>query len=175
MCERVSSDDNPSLILMNYDQTRLAVTNLFFVPKHFFVSEIIQERKPLTATARRAGWVGCNILLNRIPDAGKIYLIRNSVQIAKKYVLDQWKATAFLREQEGPARGWLLEVMKCVDLIGRREFDLAEVYSQEGVLHALYPGNQNVRPKIRQQLQVLRDKGYIEFLGRGRYRRRFEN
>jgi hypothetical protein len=27
-----------------------------------------------------------------------------------------------------------------------------------------------VRPKIRQQLQVLRDMGFLEFLGGGRYR-----
>ncbi|SRR6266436_6271728 len=36
----------------------LAVGNLFIVPKHFFVREIIEERKPLAVTARRAGWVG---------------------------------------------------------------------------------------------------------------------
>ena len=171
MCERVAATNNPSLVLMNYDPIGLAVTNLFFVPKHFFVREIIQERRPLAPTARRAGWVGCNILLGEIPDAGKIFWVRDGVQIARSVVLDQWRATAFLREQGEGARGWLLEVMKCVDLVGRREFDLADVYAQEARLHALYPGNQNVRPKIRQQLQVLRDHGYIEFLGRGRYRR----
>ena len=37
-------------------------------------------------------------------------------------------------------------------------------------LSRLYPGNHNVRPKIRQQLQVLRDRGWLEFVGRGRYR-----
>jgi hypothetical protein len=36
----------------------------------------------------------------------------------------------------------------------------------------LYPGNRNVRPKIRQQLQMLRDRGWLEFTGRGRYRLR---
>jgi len=65
-----------------------------------------------------------------------------------------------------------MEVMKCVDLIGRRDFTLDDVYAQEARLHALYPGNRNVRPKIRQQLQVLRDQGYIEFLGNGQYRLR---
>ena len=29
-----------------------------------------------------------------------------------------------------------------------------------------------IRDKIRQQLQVLRDLGFLEFLGGGRYRRR---
>ena len=31
---------------MNYDLKSLAVVNLFIVPKHFFVREIIEERKP---------------------------------------------------------------------------------------------------------------------------------
>jgi type II restriction enzyme len=62
--------------------------------------------------------------------------------------------------------------MKAVEAIGRPEFELDDVYRFEQRLGALYPGNNNVRPKIRQQLQVLRDHGYLEFLGRGRYRLR---
>jgi len=31
--------------------------------------------------------------------------------------------------------------------------------------------NKNIEAKIRQQLQFLRDKGFIEFLGRGKYRK----
>jgi hypothetical protein len=37
-------------------------------------------------------------------------------------------------------------------------------------LEDLHPANRHVRDKIRQQLQVLRDLGLIEFLGRGGYR-----
>jgi hypothetical protein len=59
--------------------------------------------------------------------------------------------------------------MKCVELIGRDTFDLDEVYAFEERLSALYPNNQHVKPKIRQQLQVLRDHGYLEFLSKGRY------
>lgn len=36
---------------------------------------------------------------------------------------------------------------------------------------ARYPANRHVRPKLRQQLQRLRDLGLIEFLGGGHYRR----
>jgi type II restriction enzyme len=60
--------------------------------------------------------------------------------------------------------------MKCVDAIGRQDFTLDDVYAQEDRLHRLYPANRNVRPKIRQQLQVLRDRRYLNFMGRGRYR-----
>jgi type II restriction enzyme len=59
-CERLAASNNPNLFLMNYDLKSLAVVNLFIVPKHFFVREIIEERKPLAITARRAGWIGSN-------------------------------------------------------------------------------------------------------------------
>jgi type II restriction enzyme len=49
---------------------------------------------------------------------------------------------------------------------------LDDVYAFEGELRSRYPQNKHVKPKIRQQLQVLRDKGYIDFLGNGRYRKR---
>jgi type II restriction enzyme len=32
-----------------------------------------------------------------------------------------------------------------------------------------YPNNNNIQAKIRQQLQILRDKGYLKFTGRGKY------
>ena len=44
-----------------------------------------------------------------------------------------------------------------------------EVYAFERHLGDLYPGNQNVKPKIRQQLQYLRDRGFIDFVSRGNY------
>ncbi|HEY4960878.1 MAG TPA: DpnI domain-containing protein [Terriglobales bacterium] len=57
-CARLAASNNPSLLLMNYDLKSLAVVNLFIVPKHFFVRDIIEEREPVAATARRAGWIG---------------------------------------------------------------------------------------------------------------------
>jgi len=71
MCERLAESNNPNLFLLKYDLKRFEVASLFVVPKQFFVREIIQERKRLAATARRAGWIGCNILLHQIPAAGK--------------------------------------------------------------------------------------------------------
>ena len=109
----------------------LQVRNVFVIPKHFFVREIIEERKPLAMTARRAGWVGCNILLNRIPLSGKVFFVRNGQVLPKEEVLSQWQRTLFLREERAEARGWLIEVMNCVDQIGKREFDLDDVYAFE--------------------------------------------
>jgi type II restriction enzyme len=38
------------------------------------------------------------------------------------------------------------------------------------VVQAKHPSNNNVKAKIRQQLQFLRDKGVLDFVGRGQYR-----
>ena len=171
-CERLVASNNPNLLLMNYDRKSLAVVNLFIVPKHFFVRDIIEERKPLAATARRAGWIGSNILLSKVPEAGKIHIVQNGVIRPKEAVLEEWQKTLFLRKESLEARGWLLDVLKCVESIGKREFTLDEVYAFERHLSGVYPGNQNVKPKIRQQLQFLRDQGLIEFVSRGYYRLR---
>ncbi len=107
-----------------------------------------------------------------MPLAGRIPLIRDSLHSPKAEVMARWHATLFLRETSQTARGWLLAVMGAVEAIGRPAFSLDEVYAHEARLAALYPGNNNVRPKIRQQLQVLRDRGWLEFGDRrGTYRR----
>ena len=166
-CERLAANNNPSLFLLNYDLKQLSVTNLVIVPKHFFVREIIAERKPLAATARRAGWIGSHILLSQIPRAGKIYIVRDGLPVPKDLVLEGWQKTLFLRDQGLEARGWLIEVMKCVETIGKTEFQIDDVYAFEDRLKAIYPNNRHVKQKIRQQLQVLRDLGYLDFVSRG--------
>jgi 2-iminoacetate synthase ThiH len=52
----------------------------------------------------------------------------------------------------------------------KMEFTLADVYVHAASLAKLHPANCHVQPKIRQQLQMLRDLGLLEFLGGGAYR-----
>jgi type II restriction enzyme len=111
-------------------------------------------------------------LLDRVPESGKIHMVKSGVIRPKDAVLEEWQKTLFLRAESLTTRGWLLDVMKCVESLGKRDFTLDEVYAFERHLCDLYPGNQNVKPKIRQQLQYLRDRGFIEFVSRGNYRLR---
>lgn len=171
MIERLRSSNNPNFFLLNYNLRNFEVLNFLVIPKHFFVPEIIEERKPLSQTARRAGWVGCNILLQSIPQTGKIFFVRNSRVEPKDSVLKNWQKTLFLRdEKEINAKGWLLDVMNCVEKLGNKEFSLDEVYAFENLLSKKHPDNKHIKDKIRQQLQVLRDKGYLKFINRGLYR-----
>jgi hypothetical protein len=55
--------------------------------------------------------------------------------------------TLFLRNESPETRGWLLDVMKCVETLGKRDFTLDEVYAFERHLGDLYPGNQKSNPR----------------------------
>jgi type II restriction enzyme len=171
MIERLQSDNNPNFFFLSYDKTTLGIKNFLTIPKYFFVPDIIERRKALNPTARRAGWVGCNIVMSNIPEFGKIFYVQNGIAISKNKVLDRWSQTEFVKEtRDFDAKGWVLDVLLCVERIKKEEFTLDEVYAFEGYLQAKHPLNNNVKPKIRQQLQFLRDRGLIEFVGRGRYR-----
>ena len=171
MIERLQGSNNPNFFLLNYDLRHFDVLNFLVIPKHFFVPDIIEKRKPLSLTARRAGWIGCNILLQSIPQTGKIFFVKNRQVEAKEKVLEEWKKTLFLREEkEISAKGWLLDIMNCVEKLGSREFSLDEIYAFENFLSKKHPENKHIKDKIRQQLQVLRDKNYLQFLGGGKYR-----
>jgi len=44
------------------------------------------------------------------------------------------------------------------------------VYSFEEYLSRLHPENKHIKDKIRQQLQTLRNKNYLDFISKGLYR-----
>lgn len=171
MIERLNSTNNPSFFFLNYNLQDYRVRNFLVIPKHFFIPEIIEKRKPLSENARRAGWIGCNILLQNIPQSGKIFYIKNGKLEDREDVLKNWQKTLFLRESSRvDLKGWILDVMSCIDKLNKKEFTLDEVYNFEDILRQKHPDNKHIKDKIRQQLQFLRDKGYIEFMSRGVYR-----
>lgn len=171
MIDRITSNDNPDFFFMSYSKSELKVKDFVLIPKHFFVPEIIEKRKPLALTARRAGWVGCNILIKKIPEQGRINIISNGEIIDINSVVKKVNKSNQLAVRDINSRGWLMDVLNCVNIISSQVFTLEEMYNFENILHMKHPQNNNIKPKIRQQLQFLRDKGFIEFLGKGRYRK----
>jgi type II restriction enzyme len=169
MLARINSDDNPSFFFLTYSP-EFTVNNFLIIPKQFFKPEIIIKRKPLAATAKRAGWVGCNIDLRQVPESGKVFLVKDKTVIARDTVTQQFQKTLFLRRQSLDSRGWTLDVWQCIDRLDDK-FTLKQVYAFADELQDKHPDNNHVKDKIRQQLQVLRDKGIIEFLGRGYYQK----
>jgi len=171
MIERLQSDSNPNFFFLNYDKNSLDVINFMVIPKHFFIPEIIEKRKPLSQTARRAGWIGCNILLETIPQSGKIFYIKDGKEESKNKILDDWNKTSFLKQSINlKSKGWLLDVIRCIDKINKNNFKLNDIYQFEDYLKIKHPENNNIQAKIRQQLQILRDREYIKFESRGKYK-----
>ena len=171
MLQRIAADNNPDFFFLGYSKAENKVKDLIFVPKHFFWEGVIEKRKPLANTARRAGWVGCNILLGQIPSQGRIPVIESGIVSAKAQVVQSVAAGEHLKTDSIQDRGWLFDVLHCVNSIQNAEFLLNDIYAYEAFLAARHPNNFNIQPKIRQQLQILRDKGFLLFLGNGRYRK----
>ncbi len=170
MIERINSENNPNFFFLTYTKN-WTVNNFLIIPKQFFTSEIIIKRPPLAKTARRAGWVGCNIDISKVADVGKVFLVKNSEIVKRQIVKETFNKTLFLRSKSKDAKGWILDIMSCVDLIKKDNFTLDDVYKFEEKLKLKYPNNNFIKDKIRQQLQFLRDKGIIEFVGRGSYKK----
>lgn len=171
LIERLKSDTKPHFFFLHYLESNYQVNNFFVVPKYFFIPEIIEKRKPLSEKARRAGWTGSNILFSKIPEIAKVFYIQNWDIKEKTEILKKWEKTNFFKEvKQTKSKGWILDIMNIIDSFESKEFSLSDVYAFENDLKLLHPENNNIKPKIRQQLQFLRDKWYLEFLEKGRYR-----
>lgn len=170
MIDRITSNKNPDFFFMSYSKNELKVKDFMLIPKHFFVPGVIEKRKPLALTARRAGWTGCNILISRIPEQGKISIISDGNISDIKSVIHKTNMSSKLETKDINNRGWLMDILNCINKLPNQKFTLNEIYSFESELQIKHPKNHNIKPKIRQQLQFLRDKGFIEFLGDGNYR-----
>ena len=172
MIERITSITNPELFVMQYS-AKYTVTDLILIPKFFFVPRIIEKRKPLSSTARRAGWTGCNILYSEIPQQGKVIIIKDGIVKSTSEVVENYARIKRLETQNINSRSWLFDVLNCVNAIKSNEFCLQDIYAYTEMLQEKHINNHNIEAKIRQQLQFLRDKGFIEFLGKGHYKKRF--
>lgn len=60
--------------------------------------------------------------------------------------------------------------MFCIENLHKEFFTLDDMYACVDFLQKRHPNNNYIQEKIRQQLQFLRDKGFVEFVGKGRYR-----
>lgn len=168
MMAAIRSDMTPNLFLLQYDAT-WSVSTLFLIPRFCFTPGAVEKRKPLGPTARRAGWVGCNILLSAIAPDALIPLVRQSEIINPQDVRRAYNKLRPLTSLQPELRGWTLDVLNIARRLKKSEFRLSEVYEFEHDLAQIHPDNKNIRAKIRQQLQVLRDVGIICFLGNGKY------
>jgi type II restriction enzyme len=170
MKRAILEDRTPNLYILHYDLAAWSVQTLILIPRFAFALSALEKRRPLAPTARRAGWVGCNIVLHKIPVNARIPIIHEGTVRPKQAVRNDFQRLRPLEKLKVEKRGWTLDVLQVVQSLKKPEFSLQDVYAHAAALARLHPANRHVRDKIRQQLQVLRDMGLLTFLGSGCYR-----
>ena len=165
----------PNYAFLDYSRKELLVTNLFVVPGHFLTESVIQKRPPLRPDARRAGWVGSNILLSKLSSEGRIDVVTSGFPVEPKIVRNNWNKFEFLKKDPRASGSWGVDMLTAVRQLQaetqRDAFTLQAFYSRfRETLAAQHPGNHHIDARIRRQLQLLRDNHILQFLGRGRYR-----
>ena len=169
MIKRITSSDNPHFFFMIYEN--FSVRDFILIPNSFFFPQMIIKRNPLSSTTRRAGWIGCQIDLSSVPESGKIFIIKNQIETDKEIVVSRYRRIKGLKQEKMDARGWLMDVLTCIDKIPGKELALEQVYAFEPELKKKHPENRFIKEKIRQQLQFLCGKNFLKRTAPGRYRK----
>ena len=82
----------------------------------------------------------------------------------------------FTPDQKKDARvtksgGWINDLMTCIKDIPSDEFTMSNVYAYGEWLLQKHSNAKNPKAALRFYMQILRDKGFIDFLGNGHYRK----
>ena len=170
MLGAIRAGSTPHLLLLQYSLPDAIIPNLHFIPRFALTESCLQERPPLRQSARRKGWIGCNIVLGNIPQDTRIAIIINRQVVPPSRTRAEYRRALPLANVGANQRGWALDVLTVVRELRREHFSLSDIYARESHLAALHPNNHHIQPKIRQQLQILRDLGFIEFISPGQYR-----
>ena len=169
MMATIREGRTPSFLLLEYSST-WEVLGLTAIHHSLITQDCIEERRALGPLARRAGWIGCNIILPKIALDGRIPLITGGNAHTRETPRTAFARLQFLSRMPGEERGWAASLLNLLRQLPDDHFSLTDAYRFEVHLAKLYPANNNVRPKIRQQLQVFRDAGIIQFEARGLYK-----
>ena len=167
MLEAIRKDETPNFYFMHYDLATWSIKNLLLIPSFAFPTSAIIRRNPTTPKGRTNPWIGCNIALHRIPADARIAIVTESQIASAKNVRAQFRRVKPLAEIKAKERGWTLDVLNAVRRLGKKEFTTSDAYAFARELENLHPDNRHVRDKIRQQLQVLRDTGFLSHVDRG--------
>ncbi len=151
MMRRIESSTVPSFLLLEYDSA-WTIGNFFAIHALLITPDAIKARKPLSATARRAGWIGCNILLSQIPKEGRIDIVRDGIPVAPKQSRAKFAKNDKLVKLPASDRTWAVTVLNLIETFKSKSFTLADVYAFEPTLRERYSSNRHIREKLRQQL-----------------------
>jgi type II restriction enzyme len=168
--ESINNRRNPDQVLLHYDRQRLVVVDVEVIPSFFFTESCIIPSNPSKPKARKKPWQGCSFSLEMVPEDGHVEIVKDERIASPQDVHEKYeKAAKLMVHRTLKGRGWTTDVLRCLRDMRKSSFNLEDIYAYERELQNLHPDNKFVRPKIRQQLQVLRDHEILRFIKRGQY------
>ena len=97
--QRLQEKNKPHFIFLTYDRVTWKVVSVMVIPRHFFKPRMIKKRKPLSDNAQRKGWTGCSIIMDSIPENGKIFIVKDGVIREQSVVIKEWKRALLLKNK----------------------------------------------------------------------------
>jgi type II restriction enzyme len=167
MIRAIREDRTPNLVVMHYEKRLWMVRNLFLVPHFAFPESAIEKCAPLSEAHPRHGHVLCNIILEQIPALARIPIVLNGEVSSPARIRQQFENVSPLKGLNAKERGWRLDVLRVVQSLAKMQFTNDDVYAFAPRLQKLHPDNHHIRDKIRQQLQRLRDHGFLRQVEHG--------
>lgn len=163
----IKNNNCPNFLILEYSivADHFFVNRVIYIAKEFITEDVVEKRKPLSVDARRAGWTGYNLLIDHIPLEAMITIYEESQFVSIQNIL-----FAIEKSKNISKKDWGNEIINIIRELAVN-FSLSDIYKYEEKLKILFPKNKNIKPKIRQQLQILRDAGKIDFLDRGKYKK----
>ncbi len=109
------------------------------------------------------------VMSREVPAAEYAFRIHAPTPMGQRTPARRFEAMASYREAGDETRvPWPVAVSFPIDPLGN-SFTLPDVYALADPLRSALPNNRHVEAKIRQSLQILRDRGQLAFAGGGRY------
>jgi type II restriction enzyme len=170
MVKTIREGNTPTFLLLEYAKS-WSISGLRAIHHSLITETAVEARKPLAPSARRAGWTGCNIVLPAIAIEGQIPIVQSGVFQPKSSARTAFARLENLSSLSYKDRSWAATILNLLHRLPSKDFALADVYRFDSEIQKLFPNNKHIRPKIRQQLQVLRDAGLVKFHGGGQYER----
>ena len=167
MMRTIRDGNTPTFLLLEYSAT-WSIQGLRAIHHSLITEASIEPRKPLAASARRAGWIGCNIVLPAIAIQGQIPIVNDGMMCAKQAPREAFARLERLSSLTPKNRSWAATILNLLQRLPHRQFSLVDMYRFEAELQLLFPKNGNIKPKIRQQLQIFKGRRAYKVLRRGK-------
>lgn len=133
LISRINAGLPPTLCLLERNEA-WEINSLTAIHSSLLTPWAVQPRPPLKATAKRAGWVGCNIRLDRIPPDGEIAIIADGIEESRRETRRRFQRFLPLSNISAEQRGWTGLTLTVIRQLQKTNFSLKDLlYERKGV------------------------------------------